>query len=65
MRGLRVSKIGVEEGRVRKVQNRWEKGVLSQINAFQEEKENLKKMWWGSELVQRVGFHPGEVVRDQ
>jgi len=65
VRGLRVSKIGVEEGRVRKVQNRWEKGVLSQINAFQEEKENLKKMWWGSELVQRVGFHPGEVVRDQ
>jgi len=45
VRGLRVSKIGVEEGRMRKVQNRWEKGVLSQINAFQEEKENLKKMW--------------------
>jgi len=45
VRGLRVSKIGVEEGRMRKVQNRWEKGVLFQINAFQEEKENLKKMW--------------------
>lgn len=45
-----VSKIGVEEGRMRRVQTRSERGrgLLSQINAFQEEKENLKNM--------RIGF---------
>jgi hypothetical protein len=40
VKGLRVSKIGVEEGRMRRVQTRWERGVCSpKLTPFKTEKK--------------------------